>query len=180
MKPRLVSEFEALQQEISTHNPREARSSPQYHQEFESHHGKIDARAVNNNRIQPKQRSQLGRHLKAYQKLDLVRNFEKSYLPLPSFCYENQVSESTMRRAIKNKSELQEHAKEEEKGHTSSGLSREEEFLIQKLVEPPKYPLTLGYLNSKLSSAFGVGDKTNIIRQYLKTKLKYSYKKGGK
>lgn len=58
-------------------------------------------------------------------------------------------------------------------------LTKEEKLFLAKLVQPPQFPTTLGYLKQKMDEILGEKDRKESIRRCLKQELGYSYKRGG-
>jgi transposase len=59
-----------------------------------------------------------------------------------------------------------------------SVLDDYEEQAIKKLISPPAIPLTIGRIQHTIEEISGRRHKKRVIKQFLKKKLKYSYKRG--
>ena len=59
-----------------------------------------------------------------------------------------------------------------------SEMTDEEKKYIKFLVTPPRPPLTIKLINEKLSNVFGQRDRAKKIRQFMKSDMRYSFKKG--
>ena len=59
-----------------------------------------------------------------------------------------------------------------------SVLNKEERKFIKEYVQTPQFPLTLQSINNELNQKFWEKERKRDIKNYLKSELKYTYKKG--
>ena len=62
---------------------------------------------------------------------------------------------------------------------SNKNLSQDEKIFVREYIKPPQLPLTISNINEELSRNFGVKNRKREIKDYIKTNLNYSYKRGG-